>query len=283
MKTDLYNITAPMIGIITSWTENFNCIKLCQKFDIPFCIIADTEMRPYQEKTENFIQQRVNTLLNKSKEIGCTHIILSPIQELYRRQDKIDTYWQTIIPIFSSYLEYCLQHSLVGKIGFIGGHNDISQIEAFFTIMIKSYQLTDKQKTTKKFDLSKWTKDVSMREYFSRLYSSRNLLINKTIKEDLKYFKDANVDTLIPLNYSYFNYQRTITSYLNPKKYKFHKRSIMEEIFKDLIEKEKLIKQNLQVVTIYHTWSVHIINSKKWRSLYSQWEKKDIESKLITL
>lgn len=119
--------------------------------------------------------------------------------------------------------------------------------------MIKSYQPTDKQKTTKKFHLSKWTKDVSMRTYFSRLYSSRSLIINKTIKEDLTYFKDANIDTLIPLQYSYFDYQRTITSYLNPKKYKFHKRNIMEEIFKDLIEKEKLVKQNLQVVTIYHT------------------------------
>ena len=120
-------------------------------------------------------------------------------------------------------------------------------------MMTKDYQLTDNQKTTKKFHLSKWTKDVSMRTYFSRLYSSRNLIINKTIKEDLTYFKDANIDTLIPLQYSYFDYQRTITSYLNPKKYKFHKRNIMEEIFKDLIEKEKLVKQNLQVVTIYHT------------------------------
>jgi len=141
----------------------------------------------------------------------------------------------------------------VGKIGFIGGYNDISQIETFFTVMIKSYQATDNQKTTKKFHLSKWTKDVSMRTYFSRLYSSRNLIINKTIKEDLTYFKNANIDTLIPLQYGYFDYQRTITSYLNPKKYKFHKRNIMEKIFKDLIEKEKLVKQNLQVVTIYHT------------------------------
>ncbi len=49
-------------------------------------------MRPYQEKTESFIQQRVNALLSRSKEIGCTHIILSPIQELYTKQDRIDTY-----------------------------------------------------------------------------------------------------------------------------------------------------------------------------------------------
>lgn len=49
-------------------------------------------MRPYQEKTEDFIQQRANALLNKSKEIGCTHIILSPIQELHTKQDRIDTY-----------------------------------------------------------------------------------------------------------------------------------------------------------------------------------------------
>ena len=93
-----------------------------------------------------------------------------------------------------------------------------------------------------------------MREYFARLFSPRQLLINKTIKQDLRYFKDANVDTIIPLNYSYFNYQKVITNFFNQKKQKFHKREIIESIFKEMITKEeKLLTSNSQLLTIYYT------------------------------
>lgn len=270
-----------MLWIITSWTENFNLIRLCQQAQINFCVIADTEARPYQDKTQAYLTQRMNILLKKSKELWCTHILISPLQELLLQYDNMDTHGQIIIPLFTQYMQYCLQHSLVGKIGFVGWNGDINQINSFFTMITKDYQLIDNQKTTKKFHLSKWTKDVSMREYFSRLYSSRNLLINKTIKEDLKYFKDANVDTLIPLNYSYFNYQRTITSYLNPKKYKFHKRDIIENIFKQMII-EKTVSLS-HCLTVYYHWSLHLINDKKWKALLSQGGKQTLEYKEITL
>lgn len=271
-----------MIGIITSWTENFNLIKLCQQAQIDFCIIADTEARPYQDKTQEFLIQRTALLVKKSKELWCTHILLSPVKELSWQYNNIDTYGQIIIPLFLSYFNYCLSESLVGKIGFVWWYIDISQIESFFTMMIKSYQPTDKQKTTKKFHLSKWTKDTSMREYFSRLYSSRNLLINKTIKEDLRYFKDASIDTLIPLNYSYFSYQRTITSYLNQKKYKFHKRDKLQEIFSTIVSPH-ITTLSPSITTVYHTWSLHLINDKKWESLLSQWGRQAIDYKNIHL
>ena len=103
----------------------------------------------------------------------------------------------------------------------------------------KIYSLTDKQNNTKNFQqpLSKRTKDISMRTFFSRFYSNREMMVNKIIKFDLKYFKDANVDTIIPLSYDYFNYQRTISSFFNPKKQKFHKRDILSTLFGDYIKK----------------------------------------------
>ena len=103
----------------------------------------------------------------------------------------------------------------------------------------KIYSLTDKQNNTKNFQqpLSKRTKDISMRNFFSRFYSNREMMVNKIIKFDLRYFKDANVDTIIPLSYDYFNYQRTISSFFNPKKQKFNKRDILSTLFGDYIKK----------------------------------------------
>ena len=137
--------------------------------------------------------------------------------------------------------------------------------------MAKTYLLTDKQTNTKNFQklLSKRTKDVSMRTFFSRFYSNREMMVNKIIKFDLRYFKDANVDTLIPLSYDYFNYQRTIFSFFNPKKQKFHKREIITNIFEKYLIKYP-IKQTKQVdIIIYYTGTTHLLNNKKWEVIAS--------------
>ena len=45
---------------------------------------------------------------------------MSPLQELLLQHDNIDIDRQIIIPLFKQYMQYCLQHSLIGKIGFVG-------------------------------------------------------------------------------------------------------------------------------------------------------------------
>lgn len=66
------------------------------------------------------------------------------------------------------------------------------------------------------------------------------MIVNTMIKFDLKYYKDAGVDTIIPLNYSYFAYQKTITSFFNQKKQKFHKRDILKEMFQKTMTQKTL-------------------------------------------
>jgi len=79
-------------------------------------------------------------------------------------------------------------------------------------------------------------------------------MINKIITTDLRYFKDANIDTLIPLDYSYFNFQKTITSFFNQKKQKFHKRDVLANIFATTIEDNSIIKKESQeIISIYST------------------------------
>jgi hypothetical protein len=97
----------------------------------------------------------------------------------------------------------------------------------------KDYKLTDNQSKIKKFHFpfKFWLKEVQMWKYFARKLSFSSLMVNKIIKFDLRYFKDANVDSLIPLNYEYFNYQNTIFKFFNYKKQKFHKFENLEIIF----------------------------------------------------
>ena len=59
------------------------------------------------------------------------------------------------------------------------------------------------------------------------------------MKNDLRYFKDANVDTLIPMHYNYFRMQRTMKSFFNFRKTRFHDFAVIENCFKNLTEKNK--------------------------------------------
>ncbi len=56
------------------------------------------------------------------------------------------------------------------------------------------------------------------------------------MKNNLRYFKDAYVDTMIPMHYQYFRMQRTIKSFFNFNKIRFHDLSVLESEFKKLVE-----------------------------------------------
>jgi len=104
----------------------------------------------------------------------------------------------------------------------------------------KDYKLTENQSKIKKFHIpfKFWSKEVQMWKYFSRKLSFSSLMVNRIIKFDLRYFKDANVDSLIPFNYEYFNYQNTIFKFFNYKKQRFQKLENLEKIFSDFLLKK---------------------------------------------
>ncbi|MDR0860973.1 MAG: hypothetical protein LBO09_08670 [Candidatus Peribacteria bacterium] len=61
-----------------------------------------------------------------------------------------------------------------------------------------------------------------------------NPYLIRTLKNDLRYFKDANIDTLLPMHYQYFRMQRTIKAFFNFNKIRFHDLSVIEECFQRL-------------------------------------------------
>ena len=141
------------------------------------------------------------------------------------------------MPLFELYLTYAFEKSLVGKLALFGDHASLETAQQLVTEFSKNYELTEAQTNTKKFafPFSFWTKEVPLWDYLLRRLSPREYMVNKIVKNDLKYMKDANADTLIPLQYSYFAYTKTIQSALNQRTYKFHGRDVLELLLKNRI------------------------------------------------
>ncbi|MFZ5341012.1 MAG: hypothetical protein ACOZBL_00065 [Patescibacteria group bacterium] len=59
--------------------------------------------------------------------------------------------------------------------------------------MSSKYLLNDNQKNIKKFHFpfAIWKKNVNMWKFFVMNLGARDWMINRTIREDLRYFKDA--------------------------------------------------------------------------------------------
>lgn len=171
-----------------------------------------------------------------------------------------------IIPLFQHYLAFVYSRSRVGKIGYLGAWAEGQMIYEIHQKQMKNYVLTAKQQHISSFHhpMVYWYKDTSMWHFWSKYFGHRTMLINKAIKFDLGYFKDADVDTIVPWSYEYFAWQRLITQTCNPKRYTFHKWEIITDIFSRLIDSKITSNQHdSQQVNIYTTGDFHLIQDKK--------------------
>jgi len=89
--------------------------------------------------------------------------------------------------------------------------------------LFESYTPNARQQNTKPFERPPytWAKEVTLRKYFLIKLGFRDWMVRKVIKFDLRYFKDAAVDTLVPLSWDIFAFERVVKSKLG-KKIKFH-------------------------------------------------------------
>ncbi len=89
-------------------------------------------------------------------------------------------------------------------------------------------------------------------------------MVNKVIKFDLRYFKNADVDTIIPLNYGYFAYQRTINKYFNFNKQRFHKSKSLERILEThLTANQNKNQENSYTITVLHNGHTQFLHDNK--------------------
>lgn len=253
------------IALITSWNYNLTLFKFLNKYDNEYVIYYDNLYWPYGDKDFSFISNRVVEIIKFLKKSWVEKFILPPALELYFLSNPklLWTLTANIFPLFQNYIHnYCFQYSLVGKIWAFWDFSDIQIIQDLIKNEAKNYKLTDHQKNIKKFHypFNYWTKEVSLRKYYLTSLSYSDFMVNKVIKFDMRYFKDAMVDTVIPLNYWYFNYQNTLSKFFNFKKIRFHKLEKLEESFIKLSSEHKKSKYS---IAIYHTWPIDFFTRQK--------------------
>ena len=266
------------IGIITSWNEVLTLFKFLHKENHEYHIYYDQNNWPYGDRKFDIVKNNVEEWILYLQKKWVDKIIIPPTYELYFLNNK--EYSEFILPLFSQYLiQYCFVQSLVGKIGLIWDFADVQVVQDLITVFSKNYKLTDNQSKIRKFHFpfKFWVKEVQMWKYFANKLSFSNLMVNRVIKFDLRYFKDANVDTIIPLNYEYFNYQNTIFKFFNFKKQRFHKLIALEKLFWEF----KLKSSEKYSVNIYYTGHVEFLkrekktlwNLQRWKSIDIWFEK----------
>lgn len=220
------------IGIITSWNENLTLFKFLNKFNHEYFVYYDQINRPYWDKTFDYSKQKIIDWMEFLKSKWVEKIIVWPTYELEFLKEK--KYSDLILPIFTKYLQdFCFQKSLVWKIGLVWDFADIQVGQELINEVSKTYELNENQKNIKKFNFPFCfrAKEVPMWKYYLTTLSYSHFMANKSVKFNLRYFKDCGVDTIIPLNYEFFNYERVITKYFNFKKQRFHKLNNIENIF----------------------------------------------------
>lgn len=274
-------ITWMKIWIITSWNDNLTLFKFLNKYDHEYMIYYDFLYRPYGDKDTNSIQNRVVDIIKFLKKSWVDKIILPPSLELYFLQNPklLWTHHSLILPLFQTYIhDYCFQYSLIGKIWVFWDFLDIQIIQNLLKQEALTYKLSNNQKNTPKFHspFTYWTKEVPLWKYYLTNLSYSNILVNKVIKFDMRYFKDAMTDTVIPLNYWYFHFQNTLSNFFNSKKIRFHKLEKVEESFLGF-----KIKSSNYWVSIYYTWPIDLLQREKklirllarWKSIEIKYEK----------
>lgn len=239
------------IGIVSNGNDTLSLFKLLVKYDNEYLVYHDQSNFPYWEKSLAYVLQQIEKwcefLLSKWAEV----IIVDPVYELALKNiGKSDSFW--IMPLFQKYLQdYWFKFSLVWKIWILTDFGSKSEIQTLIQKESEFYSPTEGQLGIKKFSypFHFWVKSTS-----SWIYNIHDLWIHnpyliRTMKNDLRYFKDANVDTVIPMNYHYFRVQRTVKAFFNFQKTRFHDFSVLEECFKSLINDEKSDKYSVSIWT----------------------------------
>ena len=107
--------------------------------------------------------------------------------------------------------------------------------------------------------------------------SRKSLLTNTLLKYELRYFKDARVDTVIPLNYLYFNAEKAIAKFFNFKKIRFHRLAKLEQIFCSLTSQAQ---KSEYAVSIFSTDQSYFLEREK-RLIWLLQRGKSIEIQRI--
>lgn len=252
------------LAIVWTHHEVITLYSIIQNLNHEVILIIDHKHHSYHANTHEYSTSRYHALLDIAQQQWVTHILTHPLIELSCR-----TYNPSILPILPIYQNYLLHHVLpysrVGKIGILSDHYDTHTTQQLISSVSTQYTLSHTQSITKTFHqpLARWTRDVSNRSQFIPMLGHQHRLLRKYIKHDLRYFQNADVDTLVPTSYLQFALDTTLRHHLNFKRVRWHDRHVISEI----------------IASYIGTWQqgfLSIISNQPTTHLYNQYPTKGL-------
>lgn len=274
------------IWIIGSSVDILILFRFLNKHKFVYTYFFDQEWWDRSEKNSDFVLQRVERILEISKERWIDTVILPPLIELYFLQH--EKWKDYIFPLFKNYLlEECLPFSRVWKIGIIGDYFDL-QKQQLLKDLCHIYELTDIQKAIKKFHkpFAFRSKQVRMWKYFLAQLGWKNWMMHNVIKRDLRSIIDAWVDTIIPCNYWYFAYDVTIHKLIRTKKMRRYWLDTLEKVFNNVYTRYDINSEDTKEyqINIVYTWHLDfLLNEKKLVWLLQRGKKSEVKTEKLLL
>ena len=229
------------IGIISSWIDTLALFGFLTRYDNEYLVYCDQTNFPFWEKSLDFVLNNMEKAGEFLTQEWAEIIIVDSVYELALKYSE-KKFWFKVLPLFQEYLhEFAFKHSLVGKIWILSDFWSKWKVQELLEMEEKIYSLTHEQKSIKKFSypFHYWVKSASSWAYNINDLWVHNPYLIRTMKNDLRYFKDAYVDTILPMHYHYFRMQRAVKSFFNFHKIRFHDFSVVEECFNKLVEKSE--------------------------------------------
>ena len=238
----------PSYGMISAWGD----LTLMQVLTHgQRHIMCDPLLDTYKISAPEHVWAALRSYINILLEQGVTHILVWPRYEYMIMQDS--QYAPYVVPLFECYMkEFVLAYTLVGKLGFRGDRADIEMIEKMIWSLRKNFVASARQQSLSKFHhhLPLWTLETDLQRQLIWAWYKRHRVLNNVIKYDLHHFKDADVDTLVPLDYVYWQTEKILKHYFNTRKRRFHGLSALQQLLLKLMPWWQDIPYH---VTLMHT------------------------------
>lgn len=252
------------VALLASWLPEQVAVDCC----------IDRSMWPWTSKWAGDILLRSKACIEHLTRCGVEAIIVPPLVESILKKQ-----YQTILPIFELYVQQVvLPASRVGKIGVMSVHGTEGAmlLKQHLKDICGWYTCTEVQQTTKVFDtrFPSRTKDVAHRNLHLPYASTHSRMMRNLLKHDLRYFKDVDVDTLLPGDRGLMYWEKMIRHRLWSRM-KYHGSAVLR----------KLLAQVCPVLEGWPSLSVTVhttadcstlLDNKKRKQLLDRWGKREL-------
>ena len=252
------------------------------KLDHEFHIFLDNRFGARGQLQPEDAEKRLKGCLALAQD--CDLIIVPPVYEILILQSNDSEYKkvnQKIVSLYTTLIQnHVLPYSIVGKIGLIGYRHHQDLFQNYWNELKQWHSLTSNQSTNKHFQ-----KQIPLyplpTDHWSILYTlPRTWFVNKLIKEDLRKFKDYNIDTILPLDRGYLKHSKVIKQKFHNKIRRYDEK-IVFWILNELLEATKSQSSDY-LVNLYYTGSIPLEGNKTFKRALERGKSIKINFSSIT-